>query len=64
MPIGAPKYLSAIRRFFLEPDQPKQHQYKALRAYFIENKPDAQVACAFGYSPVPSTCSITSAQIP
>ncbi len=51
MPIGTPKDISDIRRFFLEPDQPKQRQYEALRAYFIENKPVAQVARAFGYTP-------------
>jgi hypothetical protein len=50
MPIGAPKDISDIRRFFFEPDQSKQHPYEALRAYFIENKPVAQVARAFGYT--------------
>ena len=51
MPIGALKDISAIRRFLFKPDQSKQHQYEALRAYFIENKPVAQVAVrAFGYT--------------
>ena len=39
MPIGAPKDISDIRRFFFEADQSKQRQYEAFRAYFIENKP-------------------------
>ena len=51
MPIGAPKDIIHIRRFFLEPDQPKQRQYEALRAYFIEHKTVAEVARAFGYTP-------------
>ena len=51
MPIGAPKDISTIRRFFLEPNQPKQRQYEALRAYFVDNKPVAEVARTFGYTP-------------
>lgn len=39
MGLGAPKDLMECRRFFLEPSHPKQRQYEALRAYFIENKP-------------------------
>ena len=39
------------RRFFLEPSSPKQRQYEALRAYFVEQRPSAEVARAFGYSP-------------
>ncbi len=50
MQYGAPKDLSKIRRFFLEPHTPKQRQYEALRAYFIEGLPSQQVARAFGYS--------------
>ncbi len=50
MTIGAPKDLSDLRRFFLEPRHPRQRQYEALRAYFIENKPAQEVARAFGYS--------------
>jgi hypothetical protein len=48
--IGAPKDISDIRRFFLEPSHPRQRQYEALRAYFIENKPAKEVARTFGYS--------------
>ena len=50
MAIGAPKDLIDIRRFFLEPQSPKQRQYEALRAYFVENLPSAEVARAFGYT--------------
>lgn len=48
--IGAPKDLNDVRRFFLEPSHPRQRQYEALRAYFIENKPAKEIARAFGYS--------------
>lgn len=51
MPNGAPKDLTECRRFFLEPLQPKQRMYEALRAYFLENRPSYEVARAFGYSP-------------
>jgi len=45
-----PKELSIIRRFFLEPHIPKQRQYEALRAYFVEGLPAQDVAKSFGYS--------------
>jgi hypothetical protein len=48
--LGAPKELSSVRRFFLEPQHPKQRQYEALRAYFIDGRPAKEVARAFGYS--------------
>jgi hypothetical protein len=47
---GTPKELSEIRRFFLEPHTPKQRQYEALRAYFVEGLPAQDVARSFGYS--------------
>jgi transposase len=50
MAIGEPKDLSDIRRFFLEPQGPKQRQYEALRAYFVEGLPSGKVAKTFGYS--------------
>jgi hypothetical protein len=50
MPLGAPKDISQVRQFFLQPRQPKQRQYEALRAYFIDLKPARDVARAFGYS--------------
>lgn len=51
MPIGAPNNISKCRRFFLEPRSAKQRQYEALRAYFVEERPSAEVARAFGYTP-------------
>jgi transposase len=51
MGIGAPKELTDCKQFFLEPSKPKQRQYEALRAYFVENKPSNAVAAEFGYSP-------------
>ncbi len=50
MGIGAPLDLSACRRFFLEPRHPRQRQYEALRAYFVEGRPAKEAARAFGYS--------------
>jgi hypothetical protein len=49
--IRQPNKLFDPRRFFLEPSSPKQRQYEALRAYFVEQRPSAEVARAFGYSP-------------
>lgn len=37
--------------FFLEPKHPRQRQYEALRAYFVEGVSSAQVARRFGYQP-------------
>jgi hypothetical protein len=51
VPIGAPKDLTQCRSFFLEPDGPKQRKYEALRAYFVEERPSAEAAKAFGYTP-------------
>ena len=45
--LEAPKELSDIRRFFLEPHTPKQRQYEALRAYFVEGLPSQEVARSF-----------------
>jgi transposase len=50
MTIGAPKELSQLRRFFLEPRLPKHRQYEALRAFLVEGRPAKAVARAFGYS--------------
>jgi hypothetical protein len=50
VPLGAPKQINALRRFFLEPGGSKHRQYEALRAYFIEGRTAAQVANDFGYS--------------
>jgi transposase len=43
--------LSKEARFFLEPEQPKQRQYEALRAYFVENLQAKDIAASFGYTP-------------
>ena len=51
MLIGTPKDITKCRRFFLEPDGPKQRMYEALRAYFVEDRSSAEVAKAFGYTP-------------
>jgi len=51
MPIGEPKDLINIRRFFLEPTNPKQRQYEALRAFYVEGRPSQEVAEQFGYTP-------------
>ena len=51
MTIGAPKTLSSCRDFFLEPASSRQRQYEALRAYYVENRPSAEVARSFGYTP-------------
>ena len=51
MPIGAPKSLTTCRRFFAQPAHPRQRQYEALRAYYVDGRPSQDVARAFGYSP-------------
>ncbi len=38
-------------RFFLEPHHPRQRQYEALRAYFVDGWPSAVAAESFGYTP-------------
>jgi transposase len=50
MTLGAPKDLSDVRRFFLQPQSAKHRQYEALRAYFVEGKSSKDVARSFGYS--------------
>ena len=49
--IGVPKDITEVRRFFAEPSHPRQRQYEALRAFFIEDRPSHEVARAFGYTP-------------
>jgi hypothetical protein len=51
MPIGAPKSIRTCRRFFMEPNSPKQRQYEAFRAFFVEERPSSKVARTFGYTP-------------
>ena len=43
--------LTKETRFFVQPDKPLHRQYEALRAYFVEQRPSAEVAQAFGYTP-------------
>ena len=35
----------------MEPSSPKQRQYEAFRAFFVEERPSSEVARAFGYTP-------------
>jgi hypothetical protein len=46
-----PKSLTVCRRFFLDPRSPRQRQYEAFRAYFVEGRPSHEVARNYGYSP-------------
>src|SRR5262249_43808256 len=38
------------RRFFLEPTQTLQRRYEALRAVFVDQQPQMEVAKRFGYT--------------
>jgi transposase len=49
--ISAPYSLTKCRRFLAEPATPRQRQYEALRAFYVERLPSAEVARRFGYSP-------------
>jgi len=49
--IRAPYSITKCRRFFAEPATPRQRQYEALRAFYLEDEPSAEVARRFGYSP-------------
>jgi len=51
MVIKQPFTLTDPSAFFLQPTLPKQRQYEALRAYFVEGRSSPEVARAFGYSP-------------
>lgn len=51
MPISAPFNITRARRFFIEPATPRQRQYEALRAFFVEQVGSAEAARRFGYSP-------------
>ena len=37
--------------YFLEPSEPAQRRYEAMRAYFVDGLPAGEVAERFGYSP-------------
>ncbi|MFN0164227.1 MAG: hypothetical protein ACKVQQ_23570 [Burkholderiales bacterium] len=47
----APNVLTMVRQFFLEPAHPRQRQYEALRAFFVEELKSADAARRFGYQP-------------
>jgi hypothetical protein len=51
MSTSAPIGLTECRRFFAKPATPSQRQYEALRAYFVDRLPSAEVARRFGYTP-------------
>jgi transposase len=48
---STPKDLTDCRRFFNEPAAPRQRQYEALRAYFLDQLSSAEAARRFGYTP-------------
>ncbi len=39
------------RSFFLEPELTFHRRYEALRAFFVEGRPVAEIAAQFGYKP-------------
>jgi hypothetical protein len=48
--MSTPYPITDPARFFCEPAQPRQRQYEALRAYFVEGAPSAEAARRFGYT--------------
>ena len=51
MGLGDSNELTSPADFFRRPTSPRQRQYEALRAYFVEGHPSALAARSFGYSP-------------
>ena len=51
MAISAPYMITDCRRFFERPTTPRQRQYEALRAFFMDGLTSAEAARRFGYSP-------------
>ena len=47
---GDSNELTDPARFFLVPSSPRQRQYEALRAYFVEGRTSREAATAFGYT--------------
>lgn len=43
--------ISDFKRVFLQPSNPTQRRYEALRAYFVDEVPSNEVALRFGYTP-------------
>ena len=48
--MSTPYTITDPARFFREPAQPRQRQYEALRAYFVDAVPSAEAAQRFGYT--------------
>jgi hypothetical protein len=48
--VTTPDAITTEARFFLEPGHPRQRQYEALRAYFVEGLPSPAAARRFGYT--------------
>jgi hypothetical protein len=48
--VSTPDAITSEARFFVEPGHPRQRQYEALRAYFVERLPSAEAARRFGYT--------------
>ncbi len=48
--MSTPDAITSEARFFLEPGHPRQRQYEALRAYFVEGLPSPESARRFGYT--------------
>ena len=48
---GSAKKLTDLSRVFLEPVNSTHRQYEALRAFFVDGLPGAEVAHRFGYTP-------------
>ena len=46
---STPKELTECRRFFSKPAAPRQRQYEALRAYFVDQLSSTETARRFGY---------------
>jgi transposase len=49
--IATPVTITEPEEFFLRPAHPKQRQYEALRAFYVEGLPSHQAARNFGYTP-------------
>src|SRR5271167_1998188 len=45
------KKLTDLSQVFLDPTNATHRQYQALRAFFVEGAPSAEVARSFGYTP-------------
>jgi hypothetical protein len=48
VPMSAPYAITDPRRFFAEPATPRQRQYEALRAFYLEGLTSTQAAERFG----------------